>query len=120
MPRWERPEGLTSQAKWARAHGFAPETVSMWKKDSRVKAAIQKRCDELNLSPDRIQDVMNAIFKAATEGDMKAATLFLQHADRLAPQRTIIEDRRVSSLSDEELRAELAQVGLLAGRPDDE
>jgi len=117
-PRWERPKEWGSQAAWARAHGVAAETVSQWKRHPRVKKAVQERCDELNLSPERIQDVMNAVYDAATKGDMKAATLFLQHADKLAPQRTVIEDRRVSTLSDEELRAELAAVGLLAEQSD--
>ena len=74
MPRWERPKELSSEKAWAVANGFSTGSLSSWKKDARVKAAIQRRCDELNLSPDRIQDVMNAIFRAATEGGMKAAT----------------------------------------------
>lgn len=115
LPKWERPEDERSQVAWAKKHGFDRMTLTAWKKDKRVKAAIEKRCDELNLSPDRAQEVMNAIFRAATEGDMKAAQLFLQHADRLKPNRVVIEDRRIADLSDDELRDEMSRLGLLAG-----
>lgn len=115
MPKWERADDEKSQNMWAAKHGLAPVTVSHWKKDTRVKKAIETRCDELNLSTDRVQEVINAVFKAATEGDMKAATLYLQHADRLAPKRLVIEDRTLASMSDDELLKELAAAGVNLG-----
>ena len=115
-PTWEREQ--PSQTAWAHAHHRHPNTVSQWKKDTRVKRAIEKRCDELNLSTDRIQEVINSVFKAATQGDMKAATLYLQHADRLAPKRIVIEDRTLSAMSDAELAEQLQAVGLLLEKDD--
>ena len=104
----------STKKAWAAEHGVSVSSLGNWDRDERVRRAIDERCAELNMSPERIQSVINAVFMAAQRGDMKAAQLYLQHVDRLAPKRTVIEDRRVSSLSDEELRAELARVGLLA------
>jgi hypothetical protein len=97
---------------WASEHGYAERTVYSWKKDRRVRRAIEERCDEVNLSPDRVQEVINAVFKAATQGDMKAAQLYLQHADKLAPKRIVVEDRTLSQLSDEELREQMVAAGI--------
>lgn len=109
-PLWDRTP--KSQADYGRANNVRPEQLSNWKRDPRVKKRIQELCDELNLSTERIQQVLNSVFRAATEGDMKAATLYLQHADRLAPRRVVIEDQRLSSMSDDELKAELAAAGM--------
>jgi len=118
MPTWERPADLKTRVAFAKSIGVAVARLGKWDKDSRVRKAVDKRCNELNLSPVRIQEVMNAVFRSATEGDMKAAGLFLQHADRLKPNRVVIEDRRIADLSDDELRAELGKLGLLAGMGD--
>lgn len=112
-PDWERPADEKTQAAYERKHGHGQGQTTVWKKDKRVRAAIEKRCDELNLDPGRIQEVMNAVFQAAKGGDMKAATLFLQHADKLKPTRIVVEDKRLAELSDDELTKELAAAGLL-------
>lgn len=103
----------STKRAWAAEHGVSVSSLTNWDRDDRVRRAVDARCSELNMSPERIQSVIDAVFRSAQQGDMKAAQLYLQHVDRLAPKRTIIEDRRVSSLSDEELRAELAGLGLL-------
>ena len=82
------PERRGSKVGWARDHGVA----------------------ELNISPDRIQMVVDALHRAAAGGDTKAAQLYLQYVDRLQPKRVVIEDARVASLSDEELAAELQSL----------
>lgn len=118
-PRWERGDQKT-QADYARANGRRPEQVSVWKKDKRFKRYIDTRCDELNLSTDRIQDVINAVYRSAVEGgDMKAATLYLQHANALKPKRIVIEDKRLGDMSDAELMEELAATGLLSAGNED-
>ena len=112
MPKWERPADEQSQAAWARKNGVARETVTTWKRDPRVKKAIEARCDELNVSVDRIQAVVNTLFQNAENGDVKAAQLYLQYVDRLTPKRVIIEDRRISDMSDDELAKELRAAGV--------
>lgn len=105
LPSWERgPEDPKNQAEFSRAHGIQQTDLSRIKKHDRFREYMQKQSDNFNLSPERIQEVMNAIFGAAKGGDMKAATLYLQHADKLAPRRVEIVDNRLEKISDEELR----------------
>jgi len=104
-----------TQAEWGRQHGgIHPNTMSQWKRDKRFREAFDKRAQELNLSPYRIQEVLDGVFKAAASGDMKAAQLYLQHVNQLAPKRLVIEDRSIAALSDAELREALSAEGLLA------
>lgn len=104
------PERRGSKVGWARDHGVAESTVYKWSKDRWFKAAYEQRLAELNISPDRIQMVVDALHRAAAGGDTKAAQLYLQYVDRLQPKRVVIEDARVASLSDEELAAELQSL----------
>ena len=113
-PKLEREPGNQTQADWCRNNDIAENTVKTWRQKGVVKRAIAKRADELNLSTERIQRVINAMFKAAEQGDVKAATLVLQYADKLRPQRIIIEDRTLATLTDDELREQLAAAGILA------
>lgn len=102
------PNRQGSQNQWAKDHGINPNTLCGWKKSMRFRAAWERRLAELNVAPDRIQDVTEAIYRAAVGGDVKAASLYLQYVDRFTPkQRQIIEDKSVSDLSDEELAAEM-------------
>jgi len=101
------PQRQGSKKEWARDHGFAESTIFRWQNDRWFKAAYEQRLAELNVSPDRIQAVVDALWAAASRGDTKAASLYLQYVDRLQPKRVVIEDARVASLSDDELRAEL-------------
>ena len=101
------PERLGSKKEWARSHGVAESTVFRWQNDRWFKAAYEQRLAELNVSPDRIQAVVDSLWTAASRGDTKAASLYLQYVDRLQPKRVVIEDARVAGLSDDELAAEL-------------
>ena len=108
-PTWEREPD--SQAKWAVAHGMNRATLSVWKKDSRFQRYLNDLANEYNLSPDRVQEVMNALFQAATVSkDVKAMQLYLQHAEKLAPKTVRIEDARMSQMTDEQIAAELAEI----------
>lgn len=111
MPEWERE--IKSQAEWGRIHNRSAWTLTAWKKDPAFRRKLEARCDSVNLGPDRVQEVINAVFRSAKDGDMKAAALYLQHADRLAPKRVVIEDRKLSAMSDVEFQAALQEHGLL-------
>lgn len=104
------PERVGSKASWARENGVAVQTVYNWMNDRWFKAAYEQRLAELNIHPDRIQAVVDSLWKAAKGGDTKAATLYLQYVDRLQPKRVVIEDARVAALSDAELAAELQSL----------
>jgi hypothetical protein len=104
------PEREGSKAQWAVANGLSVRTLYNWVNDRWFKVAYEQRLAELNISPDRIQVVIDALHNAAKGGDTKAASLYLQYVDRLSPKRIIIEDVRVASMSDEELRLELQEL----------
>jgi len=104
------PERSGSKAQWAKDRGLHPGTVYNWMQDRWFKAAYEQRLAELNIHPDRIQAVVDALWRAASGGDTKAASLYLQYVDRLQPKRVVIEDARVAALSDDELAAELQSL----------
>lgn len=104
------PARVGSKRSWAVAHDVHESTVHRWQNDRWFKEAQEKRLAELNVSPDRIQVVIDALHLAASRGDTKAAALYLQYVDRLNPKRILIEDTRVSQMSDTDLRLELEEL----------
>lgn len=91
-------------ASWARDHDLHPQTPHDWKKHPTFKAAWEKRLKELNIAPDRVQRVLDALWDKACTGDSKAASLYLQYIERFTPKTTVVvHDRAVADLSDAEL-----------------
>lgn len=101
------PERKGSKKAWAEENGVSETTIHRWQNEYVFKQAYEQRLAELNISPDRIQAVVDALHRAAKTGDTKAASLYLQYVDRLQPKRVVIEDARVGNLSDDALAAEL-------------
>lgn len=114
-PPSERAADEKSQSAWCVKHGFHYGAITQWKRDRRFQVAWQKRADEVNMSTDRIQRVIESIHKAAVGGDMKAAALYMQFANMMAPKRIVVEDKTLAGMSDAQLRNELAASGLLVG-----
>jgi hypothetical protein len=81
-----------------------------------------QKAAELNINPERVQSVVDALWQRASSGDVKAASLYLQYIDKFTPTRKITTDERdVSSLSDAELAAEMeAEVRHLRAVGDNE
>jgi integrase len=117
-PKAERGD-LQTLEQYCASVNLSPDTTRSWRARNRVRQAINRTADEMNLKPERIQRVIDAMFKAAEQGDTKAAMLVLQYADKLQPKRIIIEDRTLSGMSDEDLRNQLAAAGMLSHDPDD-
>ena len=114
------PERKGSQAQFARENRVTDNRLRVWKNDPRFKAELQKRCSELNIDDFRIQEVVNSLFKAATQDrDVRAATAYLQYVGRFMPTQRIISDRAIEEMSDAELeatlQAELGGLRLVAG-----
>lgn len=95
-----------TKTAWAAEHGVGYSTVKEWDRDDRVKWLIQASADKLNMGPERVQQVMNALFRKASNGDTAAAKLYMEHVDKLKPPVDTNVD--LSDLSDEEV-AELAR-----------
>lgn len=102
------PDSKQTQADWARDRGLGPNTVAGWKKVPTFKRALEARMNELNISPDRVAAVVDAMYKKANTGDSRAADLFLKYVDKLNLIRQ--DDRKSGELSDEELLVALAEA----------
>lgn len=101
----------SSQKEWAVLHGVSPDSLCRWKRNPDFVREWEGRARELNVGVERTQAVVNSLFAAATAGDTKAASLYLQYIDKFTPrQRIVVEDAEVAGLSDEQLLAELERL----------
>lgn len=104
----------TKQA-WADEHGVHVRTLGSWENQPWFRPALERRLAELNVEPDRIQVILDALWKEAKGGDVQAAREYLRAIEDFRPPKPALEDASVASLSDEEL--ELAwEEGLAALR----
>ena len=105
------PKDPATRGEWAKENGVHVDTTKRWKRDKRFQEEWEKRAREKNISVDRVQSVVDALWTAATNGDVKAANLYLQYIDRFTPKKIVrAEDATTSTLSDEELMAELRSL----------
>src|SRR5688572_15154489 len=82
------PAGLRNPAKQeglAAQLGIHPDTITRIKRDERFRKMLEKRADGLNLDPERIQAVINAMYAKACAGDTKAASLYLEYVKQFQP-----------------------------------
>ncbi len=97
------------QYQLAEELGMHEDSIRRIKRDPRFMREWDRRAAELNISPERTQSVVDALYQQAANGDVKAASLYLQYIDRFTPKRKVVvgEDRDASSMTDEELASEL-------------
>lgn len=97
------------QYQWAEQEGLAEASVRRIKRDPRFIKEWDRRAAELNVSPERVQGVVDALWVKAAAGDVKAAGLYLQYTEKFTPKRRVVVDdeREVAGLSDAELVSEL-------------
>ncbi len=102
----------STQKDWAAENGVAASTVRKWKRDPRFVREWDRRATDLNVHPERTQSVVESLWRAASGGDVKAASLYLQYVEKFTPKRAVLVDdgRSVAGLSDVELAAELEQL----------
>jgi hypothetical protein len=102
-----------SKDAWARDHDVHPRTLNKWEKTHWFREGLERRLTELNISPDRIQAVLDALWKDAARGDATSARAYLAAIDDMRPPRPKGEDRSIIALTDEELELAWAE-GLAA------
>lgn len=95
-----------SKQAWADEHGVHVRTLNDWEHDDRVKWQIRERADALNMGPERVQAVMNALWNRALV-ETQAAKLYLDHVDKIMPRDGEAKNG-FEEMSDEDL-AELAK-----------
>ncbi len=97
-----------TQKEWAADNGIHEDSLRRIKRDPRFTKEWDRRAAELNIHPERTQSVIDSLYLAASNGDVKAASLYLQYVDKFTPKRrVVVEDRDANSLSDAELADEL-------------
>ncbi len=84
-------------------------TLQNWKKDEKFQRAWNERLRQLNVNPETIQEVVNALRDKAARGDVMAAKLFLAYAGEYNEKQEVTVTRSSAELSDEELDALIAE-----------
>lgn len=93
-----------SQSQWCSQNDVHERTVQGWKKDIRFKREWERRAGEKNISPDRIQDMVNTLYNAGKQGDTKAAMSYLAYVEKFMPPPTReTADKGIQGMTDEEL-----------------
>lgn len=95
-----------TQKEFGKTINAPTTTLSKWKKDMKFREEWDRRLHDLNISPDRIQSVIDSMWAQACRGNVKAAELYLKYTDRFTPQVEITHVTSVEELSDEELENE--------------
>lgn len=106
---------------WAVEHDVTTETLRRWRKHDWWEVALRKRLAELNVSPDRVQAVIDALFATATDQEHKqqvqAARVLLEYTQQLMPVQPVLPaDRGPENLTDDEVEAEYARLLLEEAR----
>ena len=98
-----------TQREWATANEIHEDSIRRIKRDARFIKEWDRRAAELNINPERVQSVIDSLWQRASDGDVKAASLYLQYIDKFTPKRRVVvdDDRDTAGLSDEELASAL-------------
>jgi hypothetical protein len=98
-----------SKEAYAKEEGVDVTTLRRWEKKPLFKQEWQKRVEELQGSPERTQKLLDTIYARALGGDNKAAHLYLQATNRLAPAQVEIKHTQsLSEISDADLEELIA------------
>ena len=95
-----------SMEKWGVENEVPRRTMFNWKRNRAFRLEWEKRAYEVYGGPDRVDAVVNAIYRKATiDGDVRAMQMYLQFVDKFTPKREVINttSAQLSELSDEEL-----------------
>jgi hypothetical protein len=106
-----------SKEAYAASIGVNVTTLRRWEKKEVFRKTWQARVDDVQGSPERSQRLLDTLYAKALEGDIKAAQLYLQATNRMAPPTvTVKSEKGATELSDAELD-EL--IGMMAARERD-
>jgi hypothetical protein len=104
----------SSKEAYASLIGVNVSTLRRWEKKDVFRRTWQARVDDVQGSPERSQRLLDTLYEKALSGDIKAAQLYLQATNRMAPPTVTVKSEKASTeLTDYELD-EL--IGLLAQR----
>ena len=98
-----------TQREWAAENDIHEDSLRRIKRDHRFLKEWDHHAAELNINPERVQSVIDSLWQRASDGDVKAANLYLQYIEKFTPKRKIVVDdeRDIAGFSDEELASAL-------------
>lgn len=103
------PHREGDKKEWAEANGISRTTIYNWEKAPWFRDALERRNADLNIAPDRIQEILDRLWREAKDGDTQAAKLYFAEIERIRPPAPTQEDRSIASLTDEELELAWAE-----------
>lgn len=93
-----------SKEKYADSIGVNISTLRRWEKKDVFRKEWQSKVDDVQGSPERSQRLLDTLYEKALGGDIKAAQLYLQATNRMAPPTlTVKSETNIGQLSDKEL-----------------
>lgn len=93
-----------TKEKYAESVGVNISTLRRWEKKDIFRQAWQSRVDEVQGSPERSQRLLDTLYERGVNGDIKAAQLYLQATNRMAPPTVNLKsETKVAELSDRDL-----------------
>ena len=93
-----------SKEKYAISIGVNITTLRRWEKKDVFRKEWQSKVDDVQGSPERSQRLLDTLYEKALGGDIKAAQLYLQATNRMAPPTlTVKSETNIGQLSDKEL-----------------
>jgi hypothetical protein len=100
-----------SKEKYADSIGVNISTLRRWEKKDVFRKEWQSKVDDVQGSPERSQRLLDTLYEKALGGDIKAAQLYLQATNRMAPPTlTVKSETNIGQLSDKELEDLIAAV----------
>ena len=100
-----------SKEKYADSIGVNISTLRRWEKKEVFRKEWQSKVDDVKGSPERSQRLLDTLYEKALGGDIKAAQLYLQATNRMAPPTlTVKSETNIGKLSDKELEDLIAAV----------
>lgn len=98
-------------AHFAEKAGVSVHTVHQYMVDPRVKRLLGMALEESNASMPKVQEVLDMLFRRATqEDDVRAAKTYLEAVGRMAPRRMEVTINDARELSNEQLAVELRRA----------
>ena len=100
-----------SKEKYADSIGVNISTLRRWEKKEVFRKEWQSKVDDVQGSPERSQRLLDTLYEKALGGDIKAAQLYLQATNRMAPPTlTVKSETNIGQLSDKELEDLISAV----------
>jgi len=93
--------------EWAVEFGVPERTLASWRKATWFRDQLELLYGQVNVSPDRVQAVIDAMHTQAVQGNTKAAELYMRMVDRIAPPQVIVRSKSADEMTDEELAQQL-------------